>query len=145
MVESCPKTSFLFALDLAIHTAVGAAVGTITVLNPVAGATFGALYYAGTLTADGIRHWVERNVGDAFGDHTLFVKMLKFTFVFIAGFAIASFGVPAIFGVPIAMAAGVKLGVAMLATTLAIATFVIYHAQAREVITGGNLMSALRC
>lgn len=139
---SSPQPLSIFALDLAVHSSIGATVAATTVtLNPVVGAVFGAVYFFASHTVSYLIQSNENKIGGDFASQTTFAKMMKFALAFFAGIALAT-AACTFLGMPIVFSAGSALTAAMFATTATIATFVFSQA-AKDVTMGQNLFSSL--
>ena len=125
-----------------MHAAVGAALAGVVTLNPVIGAAFGALYFAGSHSTHALEQWLEGRVGGAFGSQTTLTKMMKLGIAFWAGIALATTACTFI-GVPIVFSAGIVLSAAMLATTGTVGAFVFSHPFSKNVVMGPGLFTNL--
>ena len=136
----CLHVAGILSLDMAVHAGVGAAVATVVTLNPAIGATFGALYFAGSHSINGLERWLESRVGGAFGSQTTLAKMMRLAIAFLSGITLATAACTFI-GVPIVFSAGIALTAAMLATTATIGAFVFSHSFAKDAIMGPSAFS----
>ncbi len=139
-----PQAAGVLALDMAVHAMAGAAAATMISLAPMVGITFGATYFVGSHAANFLEQWMDNKGYSPFNNSTTFAKAMKFALAFFAGIAAATMACTFI-GVPIVFSAGLSLTLAMLTTSMTIAAFVHNHAQAKEVIIGPSLLSALKC
>lgn len=135
-----PQIAGIFALDAAVHGAVGALV------NPAVGVTFGISYFLGSFVTDGMRKWLDsKNICWPFTSNETAAKVVKFAAVCLGGIALAT-AACSYLGASIVFSIGSNLSLAMLATTTAIATFVHNSRRAVDVIVRPpDLLSSIRC